>query len=221
MFLTSVFVPRVVVPAAPHRDVGVAAQAALLHVAVVHAERDQYLAQLPEGVGRILRRPQVRLGDDLDERRAAAIEVETGLLLRIRKSLVERLAGIFFHVHAGDADPFCGAARGEFERAGGRQRQLVLGDLVALRQVGIEIVLAGENRLLVDRAVERQGRLGGKVDRPAVQDRQRPREPQAHRAHAGIRGMSETRAAAAENLRICEEPGVYFEPNDGFKSHEV
>jgi hypothetical protein len=33
--------------------------------------------------------------------------------------------------------------------------------------------------------------------------------------------MAESRAAAAEYLGVCEEPGVYFEPNDGFKSHEV
>jgi hypothetical protein len=33
--------------------------------------------------------------------------------------------------------------------------------------------------------------------------------------------MTETRAATAENLRVREQAGVYFEPNDGFKSHEV
>jgi hypothetical protein len=33
--------------------------------------------------------------------------------------------------------------------------------------------------------------------------------------------MAESRAAAAENLGFRKETGVYFEPNDGFKSHEV
>jgi hypothetical protein len=106
-------------------------------------------------------------------------------------------------------------------RACGRQRQFVLRNLVALREIRIEVVLAGENRLFVDGAVERQGRLCGKLDRPAVEDRQGPWEPQTHGAYAGIRRVAESRAAAAENLGVCEEPGVYFEPNDGFKSHEV
>ena len=73
----------------------------------------------------------------------------------------------------------------------------------------------------MDRAVERQGGLGGKIDRPAVQDRQCPGKPQADRADVGVRGVAKSRAAAAENLGIGQEPGVYFEPNNRFKSHEV
>ena len=49
-------------PGAAHRHVGVAAQAALLHVAVVHAERDEDLAQPAEELGRVGGRAQVRLG---------------------------------------------------------------------------------------------------------------------------------------------------------------
>ena len=45
-FLISAFVPSGLAPSVPHRDVRVAAQAALFHVAVVHAERDQQLAQV-------------------------------------------------------------------------------------------------------------------------------------------------------------------------------
>ena len=56
MFFTSVFVPERRRALRPHRHVGVAAQAALLHVAVVHAERDENLAQLAKRIGRV-RRP--------------------------------------------------------------------------------------------------------------------------------------------------------------------
>ena len=91
-------------PFRPHRDVGVAPQAALFHVAVVDPERDEDLAKLPERLGGIARRAQIRLGDDLDQRRAAAIEIEVGLLVGVGEPLVERLARIFLHVHARDAD---------------------------------------------------------------------------------------------------------------------
>jgi hypothetical protein len=73
----------------------------------------------------------------------------------------------------------------------------------------------------MDGAVERQCGLRGEVDRPAVEHGQCPRKPETHRAHIRIRGVTKTGAAAAENLGVCEEPGVYFEPNDGFKSHGV
>jgi hypothetical protein len=33
--------------------------------------------------------------------------------------------------------------------------------------------------------------------------------------------MAESGAAAAENLGVSQQPGVYFEPDNGFKSHEV
>ena len=102
--MTSAFVPSVVSPGRPHGDVRVAAQAALFHVAVVDAEPDEDLAQPAEELGRVGRRPQVRLGDDLDERHAAAVEVDVGLAIGVGEALVERLAGVLLHVDARDAD---------------------------------------------------------------------------------------------------------------------
>src|SRR4029079_9579787 len=96
---------------------------------------------------------QVRLGHDLDERNAGAVEVDVGPARRVNKAFVQRLGGVFLEVDAGDAPLFEAAAR--------RQRQLVLRDLVALRQVGIEVVLAREDRRLVDRAAERQRGANG------------------------------------------------------------
>ncbi len=91
-------------PGRPHRDVGVAAQAALFHVAVVDADGHEDGAQAREELRGIGRRPQVRLGDDLDERHAAAVEVEMGPAIGVREAVVQRLAGVLLHVHAGDAD---------------------------------------------------------------------------------------------------------------------
>ena len=48
----------------------------------------------------VCRRPQIRLGDDLDQRHAGAIEVEVRRAVGIGKSVVQRLARVLFHVHA-------------------------------------------------------------------------------------------------------------------------
>ena len=136
-FLTSALVPSASAPARPHRHVRVAAQAALFHVAVVDAEPDQDRAQAAEELGGVGRRPQVGLGDDLDERHAAAVVVDVGLAIGVGEAFVQRLAGVLFHVHARDAD-----ARASRRRSGTRptpprrERLLVLRDLIALGRSG-------------------------------------------------------------------------------------
>ena len=50
-------------------------------------------------------------------------------------------------------------------------RLVVLGDLVVLRHVGIEVVLAGEDRLLRHAQVDRLGEAQGELDRLLVQHR--------------------------------------------------
>ena len=91
------------------------------------------------------------MADDLDERHAAAIEIERGRAIRIREAVVQRLAGVLLEVDADDADPPRRAARLELERPAGRERAIVLRDLITLGQVGIEVVLPGEDRGLVHR----------------------------------------------------------------------
>ena len=66
MFFSSVFVPSSSAPRRTDRDVGVAAQRALLHVHVADAELAQRRAQQPQPLARLLGGAQVGLGDDLD-----------------------------------------------------------------------------------------------------------------------------------------------------------
>ena len=89
-------------------------------------------------------RAQVGLGDDFGERRAAAVVVDVAAAVGIRETLVQIFGGVFFEVQAGDADSLARAVVIDFEPAGQGQRQLVHGNLVALGQIGIEIVFAGE-----------------------------------------------------------------------------
>src|SRR5204862_6552331 len=71
--------------------------------------------------------------------------------------------------------------------AAGRERLFVLRYLITLGEVGVEVVLAREAALLVDRVVRREGREHRHLDGGAVQDGERPREPQRHRAGRRVR----------------------------------
>ena len=67
--------------------------------------------------------------------------------------VVQELAGVLLEMDALDAD-LDGLAVGHVDRdlALAHDRRLVLADLIALRQVGIEIVLPVEHRFQVDLA---------------------------------------------------------------------
>ena len=117
--------------------------------------------------------------------------------MRVRRDVARALAGVDDHPPAGG------------------QRPLVLRDLVALRQVGIEVVLAGEHRRLVHVALERQRRGQRQVDRLRVHHRQRAGQPEAHRADVGVGGGAELGAAAAEDLGRGAQLRVDLEADDG------
>ena len=135
-------------------DVGVAAERAFFHVAVADAGVEQDLAERGEvGVG-LFGRAHVGLGDDFGERGAAAVVVDVGLGGGLREAFVEIFGGVFFDVEARDADAFFCAGDFDFDVAAGGEREFELGDLVALGEVGVEIIFAGEAGVFVDGAVE-------------------------------------------------------------------
>ena len=63
---------------------------------------------------------------------------------------------------------------------------VILRNLVALGQVGIEVVLARESRMLVHIAVQRQRGEHGHLDGALIQDGQRAGQAEAHRADVGV-----------------------------------
>ena len=97
----------------------------------------------------------------------------------------------------------------------------VLRDLIALRQVGIEVVLAREDRGGLDAAAECQRGGDGVVDGLAVEDRQRAGLTRAHGAHLRIGRGAERRAAAAEDLGLRAQLRVNLEPDDGLVRHGI
>ena len=183
-----------------HRHVDVGAQRALLHVAVAGTEVAQDRAQLGEERHRLLRRAQVRLRHDLHQRDARAVEIDVaqaGVLV------VQQLAGVLLEVQPLDADVDASAVRQiDGDDAFADDRRLVLADLIALRQVGIEIVLPVEHRAVVDLRLEPEPGADRLLDAFLVD----------HRQHAGHRGVDQrdmlVRLAAEFGRGAGEQLGV-------------
>ena len=208
MFFSSVLVAQLLAAGRAHRDVAVDAQAALLHVDVGDAELAHRLAQQPRPGGRLGGAAQVGLGDDLDQRRAAAVEVDqrgAGAVDAARLADVDHLRRVLLEVGAVDAHVA--------EPAGAGDRNVVLADLVGLRAVGIEVVLAVEDRARRDLALQRRGDLQRVVDRLLVDHRQHARMGEADRAGVDVGLVAEGELAAAEHLRPGRQLDVDLQPD--------
>jgi len=168
------------------------------------------------GVGLGFRRAvNVRRGDDLQQRHAGAVEVDQAVAV----AGVGQLAGVLLQVGADDPDALRPAARQvDVQVAVDGQRMLVLADLVALGQVGVEVVFAGELAEGRDVALQGQADQQGHLHRPGVDHRQNAGHPQADRAGDSIgRGLGAVHdGAAAEHLAAGQQLGMDFQADDGF-----
>src|SRR5215467_15455414 len=95
-------------------------------------------------------RCKIGLTDNFNQRYAGTVQVDGGLFLVPGKSFVQALACVLFQMHARDANALAAA---EFDPALGRERFVVLRYLISLGKVGIEIILAREDRCFMNPAV--------------------------------------------------------------------
>ncbi len=192
------------------RHVGVAAQRSLVHVHVGHAQVPQRHAQQPQPLRGVRGRAQVGLGHDLHQRRAAAVEVHDACLGGMdatRRAGVDELGGVLLQVHTVDAHLAQAAVAG--------QRNVVLGDLVALGQVGIEVVLAVEDRTRRQLAAQGHADHEPEVHGLGVRRGQRAGVPQADRAGERVGVLAERQLAATEHLGPGAQLHVDLQPDDG------
>ena len=195
-----------------HRDVDVAAQAALLHIAVAGADVAQdrtHLAQVDAG---LLGGSYVGLGDDLHQGDAGAIEIDER---RVRVAVVQALARVLLEVEARDADVARRAVgQVDDDRAMADNRLAELGDLIARRQIGIEIVLAVEHREAVDLGLEGEPGAHRLLDTDLVDHRQHAGHGGVDEADLAVGRGPERRAGAREQLRLRDHLGVDLEADD-------
>ena len=107
MFLSSVLTPSSSAALRAQRDVAVHPQAPLLHVHVGDAELAERRPQQLRPLARLGGAADVGLGDDLDQRRAAAVEVDqrgAGAVDPARLADVDELRRVLLEVGAVDAD---------------------------------------------------------------------------------------------------------------------
>jgi hypothetical protein len=88
---------------------------------------------------------------------------------------VKALSRVIFHVQPRDADTFSLSAGLNFKSSLNRQRQFVHGNLVALRQIGVKVILAGEARPVLYLAADRERGPQREFQSSFVQYRQRAR----------------------------------------------
>ena len=119
---------------------------------------------------------------------------------------VDELGGVLLEVHAVDADVAQAPVR--------RERDVVLGDLVRLRVVGIEVVLAVKDRARGDLAAEREADLDAVLDRLLVHHREAAGVGEADRAGVDVRVVAEGELAAAEHLRLRPQLDVDLQADD-------
>ena len=195
------------------RDVRVAAEAPLLHVAVADIEVDDDLLQFREVVIRLLAGADVGLRHDLDQRDPGAIEIDAGGGDPFLAFRMERFPRVLLEVDPDEADSLLLAAHMDVDRTPLAEGTIVLGDLVALRKVRVEVVLSREDAPRVDRRADRESGHDGEFDGPLVQDREHAREPEANRTDLSIRRRAEGGGAGAEDLRVRLQLRVNLEPD--------
>ena len=98
-------------------DIGVAAEAPLLHVAGGYADVLEDGAQGDEVLTRLLGRTQVRLSDDLHERNAGAVDVQQAVGIAGGVGAVKQLGYVLFQVDAGYTGALVIAVHGDLHPA--------------------------------------------------------------------------------------------------------
>ena len=111
---------------------------------------------------------------------------------------MDRLAGVLLHVNAD------GCARCPMRAAGG-ERAVELRDLIALRQVGVEVVLAREDRALVHGAAGGEAARMASSTARAIQHRQRSGIAEADRADLRVRSARRTTVGQPQKIFVAVE----------------
>ncbi len=91
------------------------------------------------------------------------------------------------------------------------ERLLVLRDLVALRQIRVEVVLAREDRARVHLAVRRESRADAELDGAAVQHRQHARQTEIERVRVVVGRIAVAHRRRREEFRRGAHVHVHFE----------
>lgn len=195
------------VPDGPDGNIDVAAEGTFLHVPIADPQVPDDPLYLGGVLGGLHPGPHVGVGDDLQQGDPGPVEVDLGEGGGGGAGVgvgMHELAGVLLHVDPGDPEGPAASSvlEGEVEAegAGGGDGEVELGDLVALGEVRVEVLLAVELGAEGDGAVEGEGDGEGGADEGGVEGGEGARVPEAHRADGGVRRGAVGVRARAEGL---------------------
>jgi len=189
-----------ILPRTADRHVHVRPQVAVLHVAVAGAQIAQDLAQFGDIGRRLLGAAQVGAADDFHQGHAGAVEIDE---THRRVHVMNGFAGVLFKVNPLDPHQTRDAGRQVNQHlAHSHDGMVKLADLIALRQVGVEIVLAVKGRGQVDLRLQAQPGAHRLFNAKLVDHRQHPRH----------RGIDEGDVRIRLGPDLCGRPREQFGP---------
>ena len=204
------------------RDVDVTTQGSLLHVAVAHTQVTHDPADL-RGVFRSLATgAQIRLADDLGQGHTSAVVIHQGMggPRQTVAAGMHQLAGVLLHVQTLDADRLQVGVLSFFsdlhlDPTFLGDRLVVLGDLIVLREIGIEVLLAVELAVFGDVEVEGHRRLHRVLEHLLVQHRQGAGQTAHHRVDVGVGVIAKGGRSRRENFAVRSQLHVGLETDHG------
>ena len=192
----------------------------LVHIGVGDASGDEDLLKgLEVGEG-FLGRLDVRLGDDLHERGAGAVEIDEGGV-----GEVGGFGDIFLEVDAVEFDDLAGvldvflSVLGivvivERDAAAEAEGEVHLGDLIVLGHVGVEVVLPVPDDGRRGGAAKEHAGEDGALDGEFVENGKRAGQAEASRAGVGVWLVGKRGFATAKHFGVRFDLAVNFE-SDG------
>ncbi len=132
--------------------------------------------------------------------------------------IVHQLAGILLDMEALDAHPLglgdsCLLVRVEHQRSLADDRMIELADLVALRQIRVEIILPVEPRSAVDDRTQRQPGPHRLPHALAIQYGQHPRHRRIDQRHIAVGLRPEIGRGARKELGLRGDLGMDLQPD--------
>ena len=194
-----------------HADVGIATQRTFLHIAIADARVEDDFLQPGEVFVRLRGGSDIGFADNFDERDSTAIQVDGCTFTGIRKPLVQALTRVLFEMQSSDADVLSSGCGRNLDLAKLCQGLVVLRNLITLGQIGIKIILAREDRCLINAAAQRHRRQHREIYRLTIQYWQRSGKTKAYRANVSIWWIAKARRARAENFAHRQKLDVHFQ----------
>ncbi len=196
------------------RHVHIGAHGTGLHVAVARPQIAQDLAQFGQIGGCLFGAADVGAAHDLHQRNTGAVQVDEG---HVRVHVVDRFARVLFKVDAFNAhQPRRAVAQFHQHFTFAHNGVVKLRDLIALWQVGVEIVLAVKGAVQVDLGLQAQTRAHGLFDAVFVDGGQHAGHGRVNESDVIVRLGPEFGRGGGKELGVRQNLRVHLHPDDQF-----